>query len=294
MVGTRNAEELKKQPEADLVVNYIVHRKRKGLYSLILVSGLPGSGKSSQCQRLGEKVSEKILGDNIFNADCVVDSFLGFVKIIKNAKASELNICVIEEVSVLFPSRRAMATDNVDLAKLLDTCRKKEVVIFANAPIWTSIDSHMRSMANVFIQAISVYKKAGIVHSKCYKLQTDPRTGKTYTHNFKRGNRDVNRMYTLKPNKETWENYEGKKDSFLDEIYSKAEAKALDRKKKDDKLIRSLNPTNIEGFTSQELQIFDAVKLKGMKQSDVGKAHGVSQSRISQIMAKINKNKESY
>ena len=33
-------------------------RRRKGLYSLVLVHGLPGTGKSSTCFRLIEKVEE--------------------------------------------------------------------------------------------------------------------------------------------------------------------------------------------------------------------------------------------
>jgi hypothetical protein len=99
-------------------------------------------------------------------------------------------------------------------------------------------------------------------------------------------------MYTFKPNKETWENYEKKKDTFLDEIYNKAEARALARKQKDEKLMNSLKGVNVKGFTSQELSIYDAVQLKGMKQKDVALAHGLSKSRISQIMIKIRQNKD--
>ena len=291
MVTVSSVEDLKKFPEADLPVNYICDRKRKGLYSLTLVSGLPGSGKSSQCCRLAEKVLEKMTGKNTFTANNITDNFLGFVRFVRDAKADEVNVIVVEEISVLFPSRRAMSGENVDLAKVLDTCRKKQVIIFANAPIWTSIDSHMRSMANLYLQAIKVYKKAGIVYSKCYKLQTDPRTGKTYTHNFKRNNREVNKMYTIACNAEVWAEYEGKKDSFLDDIYSKAEARAMHRAMKDEKMLKSVTKIDDTELTAQEIIVDSMVNKKGKKHQEVADILGVGRSRVSQLASIINKKK---
>ncbi len=127
MVTVETTEDLKKYPEADLVVNYITNRKNQGLYSLILIAGLPGTGKTSECCRLGEKTSIKLTGENNFTSACIGDNFLHFLKFVKQAKPEEVNIYVMEEISVLFPSRRAMSGDNVDLAKVLDTCRKNKL-----------------------------------------------------------------------------------------------------------------------------------------------------------------------
>lgn len=292
MVKVLTVEDLKKYPEADLVVNYICERKRRGLYTLALISGLPGSGKSSQCCRLGEKVTEKLTGENTFTAKNITDSFLGLVKFVKDAKPEEVNVIVLEEISVLFPSRRAMSGENVDLAKVLDTCRKKQVIIFANAPIWISIDSHMRSMANVYLQSIKVYKKAQIVFSKCYKLQTDPRTGKTYTHNFKRDNKDVNKMYTGPCNADTWKEYESRKDSFLDTIYSMAEARAMTRALKDEKMLNRVKQVDDNELTSQELLVDTMVNKKGSRHEDAADVLGVGRSRVTQLVKSINIKKQ--
>jgi hypothetical protein len=289
MANILSVEDLKNFPEADLITNYICDRKKKGLYTLVLVSGLPGSGKSSQCCRLAELVVEKLSGKNTFTSNNITSNFLHFVRFVRDADPEKIEVVVVEEISVLFPSRRAMSGENVDLSKVLDTCRKRQVIIFANAPIWTSIDSHMRSMANVYIQAIKVYKKAGIVYSKCYRLQTDPRTGKTYTHNFKRNGREVNRIYTLACDKNTWAEYESKKDSFLDEIYLKAEARAIARKKKDDKLLEHVTPRSIQGLTGKELAIFDAVRTKGRTQTSVAKEMGVSVPVICRALQAIDR-----
>lgn len=282
-----SVHDLKLFPESDLVISYISERWKQGLYSLCLVNGLPGSGKSSLCCRLSELVYLKLVGENQFQATDIVDNLLDFIKAVRSATPDKVKVIVIEEISVLFPSRRAMSGDNVDIAQILDTCRKKKIIIFANAPVWNTIDSHIRSMANVFAQTIKVYKGAELVYSKCYRLQTDPRTGKTYTHNFKRDGRDVNRMYTLKPNMEVWDEYETKKDKFLDRIYSKAEARQIQKMKKDEKLLRHLDPDKIDGLTSQELKVFDMVKIKKRTQKEVAKELGITQGRISQILAEI-------
>lgn len=283
----KSVEDLKLQPESDVLVNYIVDRWKKGLYSLILVAGLPGTGKSSLCIRLKEKLHE-ILGGTAKIVD-INDNLLDFVRFVRNAnpEGPEPDIGVTEEISVLFPSRRAMSTDNVDLARILDTCRKKKVILFANAPIWTSIDSHMRSMANVYIQTIRVYKQAELVFCKCYKLQTDPRTGKTYTHSFKRGIKDVNRCYVLKPNSDLWKQYESKKDTFLDNVYEKIEARQVKKLKQDEKLIAHLGKKKIEGLTGEELWIYDSIISKGKKHKDVAAEIGIKPSSFSDRWKKI-------
>jgi len=291
MVKVNSTMDILTKPEADLVINYAIDRKKKGLYSLILISGLPGSGKSSSSIRIGEKITNQYSkGENFFGAENVVDNFLDFINFVRHAKPSELNICVVEEISVLFPSRRAMSADNVDLAKILDTCRKKQVIIIANAPIWKAIDSHMRSMGNIYIQTLRVYKMASIVVSKFYRLQTDPRTGKTYTHSFKRNGRVVKKMYTKMPNKEEWAKYEGKKNAFLEELYSKVKRKAEERKKKEGG--RSLKNTSIETLDEDYKKIYYLKYVEKLKGFKIAEKMGLSAGRISQMLAKIKEFKE--
>jgi hypothetical protein len=288
----KSVKDLKNSPESDMVINYIVERYRRGLYSLVLISGLPGTGKSSSCIRLKEKLHEALGGEGTIKE--INDNLLDFVRFVRSADPEKgtPDIGVTEEVSVLFPSRRAMSGDNVDLSRILDTCRKKKVILFANAPLWPSIDSHMRSMANVYIQTVKVYKKEQLVYCKCYKLQTDPRTGKTYTHSFKRGIKDVNRCYVLKPNSKLWAEYESKKDKFLDKLYQKIEARQLTKIAKDEKLLGQFGEKKVKGLTGRELMIYDAYYTKQRKQKDIGQELGLSVKTISGILVKIRKKLE--
>lgn len=274
--------------EADLVLGYIKYRKKKGLYTLVLVSGLPGTGKTSTCFRLGELITTDILGENKMRAHHIIDSFLALTKAIMNADPKELNVFVVEEVSVLFPSRRAMSGINVDLARLLDTARKKQVILLANAPIWKSIDSHMRALGNIYIETRKIYRSEKIVLSKFYRLQTDPRGGKTYTHCFKRDGRKVRRMFTRKPDSEQWNIYEGKKDDFMKKLYETLVAREEKRLKKEDKELTGLHIVE-KPLTPNERKVYMLKVEQKLNQTEIAKVMGCTPSYISLVWQDLRK-----
>ena len=276
-------------PESDVVVNYIVERKKQGLYTLSFSSGLPGSGKSSQCQRVAELVSIALTGKNIITEDNIFDDLLGLLKFVQDSKPNEVNIGIIEEISVLFPSRRAMASDNVAIGKILDTARKKEVILFANAPIWTSIDSHLRALGNIYIETLRINKTDGVVISKALRLQTNPGSGKTYFHWFTRKGAEVQRVFTKKPNSEVWEKYELKKDKFMNNLYEELKFKAnkaRDKLKKD--MNKHINPP-MRALTERELQVHQLLNIQGLKQKEVAEKIGINEPRITAIKKNILK-----
>ena len=187
-----------KLPEADVLLTAIKERSKKGLNSNIFVIGLSGTGKSSTSIRVAELLEEKRKEEEetipqIF----IIDSLLELIKSLRKSK--EGDIIISEEVSVLFSSRRAMAGDNVSIGKVMDTCRKKQLTIISNAPIWGSIDSHLRGMGHFLIETLRINKTQKVVVSKFHRLQTNPSTGKTYRHTMQRDGRDVSRMFTKMP-----------------------------------------------------------------------------------------------
>jgi predicted DNA-binding protein (UPF0251 family) len=271
-------------PEADLVVNYVNTRYRKGLNTNIYIIGLSGSGKSSASQRIGELIieSREDKGIELF----ICDSLLGFLRSIKKSK--EGDIIIIEEVSVLFSSRRAMAKDNVNIGKVLDTCRKKQLCIISNAPLWNTIDSHMRAMGHMIIETLRINKTKGVVISKFHRLQTNPATSKTYKHTMRRQGRDVSRMFTRKPDAERWAAYEALKDKFIDELY---EELLFDAKKKQDKKNKEMqkHKPSVRRLTERELQIHQLYNVKKLNQKEVAKQAGISQARVCRILQNIQK-----
>lgn len=270
-------------PECDVVVRYINKRYKTGLNTNIYVIGLSGTGKSSTSQRLSEKIIEDRGEDNEVR---IVDSFLGLLKAVINSKSGD--IIIIEEVSVLFPSKRAMAEENVNVGKVLDTCRKRNLCIISNAPLWPSIDSHMRAMGHLLIETLKIVIKYQIVISKFHRLQTNPLTGKTYRHTMQRSGRDINRLFTKKPNQEKWDKYERDKDKFMDELYKTMEFKQKKKKEKLDKEMGITRPS-MRSLTEKELRVHQLVNVKSMKVAEVAKETGVTERRIYSVLKNIQK-----
>ncbi len=276
-------------PESDVIVDLIIKRFKKGLYTLVLVIGLPGTGKSSTCFRLSELVSKGLEEkEEIKPKIKVVDSFLQLTEFIRNANKGD--VAVIEEVGVLFPSRRSMAHDNVSVGKVLDTCRKKQVILLANSPILKQVDSNIRSMACLSIETLKIIKNQKVVVSKPLRLQTNPGSGKTYTHRLSRGGKEVHRTYTRMPNKEIWEEYEEQKDKFMEKLYEKLKLQALDN---DEKLRKRLGITHKvrekKPLSKREIEVYDLVRRQKMTQEEAAFKLGISQQRVSGILQDISK-----
>jgi len=272
--------------ECDVVVNYINKRHKKGLNTNVYVIGLSGTGKSSTSQRLSEKIIEDRDENNKVQ---ITDSFLGLLKAVRTSR--EGDIIIIEEVSVLFPSKRAMAEENVNIGKVLDTCRKRNLCIISNGPLWPSIDSHMRAMGHLLIETLKIVIKHQIVVSKFHRLQTNPLTGKTYRHTMQRNGRDINRLFTKKPDEEKWKEYEMSKDKFMDELYTMMEFKQKKKKEKLQKEMGIVKP-KIQELSARQLQVHQLINREGMKQGQAATQLGLSQQRISTILKEIVKKTE--
>jgi len=270
-------------PEADVVVDYIEGRKKKGLYSLVLTSGLPGTGKSSVDLRLAELVSLKLTGENIITEKNIIDDVLNLIKFLREADEKKVCIAIIEEMSVLFPSRRAMSHDNVVVGKLLDTARKKQVILLANAPLWTSIDSHIRALGNIYIETLRINKTDCVVICKAQRLQTNPGSGKTYFHWLRRKGKEVQRIFFKKPNSETWKNYEDRKDRFIDELYEDLKKKTLKKQGK-----AEVKPI-VKPLTPKQLKIYDLVVRGGMTHDDASRQIGITRQAVTQALKEIKK-----
>ncbi len=284
----------KNYPESDVIVNYIVDRFHKGFYTMILTIGLPGTGKSSADMRLSELTKERINAIRVkrglteSSEPAVVDSLIEFIEWLQKAKKGDC--VVIEELSVLFPSRRSMAGENVAIGRVLDTCRKKQVVIFSNAPILKSIDSHLRAMAHICVETLKIVKTQKVVVSKCHKLQTNPGSGKTYLHTFQRRGRDVKRIYTAMPDLENWAKYEKRKDKFMDTLYKELKAKAEVKREKLEKSMGIVRKDNVKkALTDRQIQLYTMSEIKGMTNVEISEQLGIGQSAVSCGLAVVRR-----
>jgi len=283
--GKKKKLDYSKIEEAPLLLKFITKRNKKGLSSMIFVIGLRGSGKSSLCQRLGQLIEEKRPEAELF----IVDSLLSLLKAIRKSK--EGDIIVIEEITVLFPSRRAMSGENVAISKVLDTIRKKQLIIFTNCPIWKSIDNNMKASGDVIVETLRIIKTEGMVKAKFHRIQVNPFSGQVFRHTFQNSKgQDINRLYTRMPNLEKWKEYEKEKDVFMDTLYKTEQLKQERKKRKEDKEL-GINKENVsmDTLSPQYKQVLYLRKVENLKMEDIGRKMNLSFQRISQILKEIRR-----
>ncbi|MFW9927919.1 MAG: hypothetical protein ACFFD1_00845 [Candidatus Thorarchaeota archaeon] len=283
-----------KYPEATAPVETIYQRFKKGLGTTVFVIGLPGTGKSSTCIRMGELITEKIHGKVRITEDNIADSLLKVVKFIRDVKIPG-EVLIIEEIAVLFPSTRAMSKDNVAIGKIMDTIRKKQVILITNAPVLKHIDSHMRALGNMLIETQKIVKTHSIVVSKVFRLQTNPQSGKTYFHKLMRDGKDIDLIYTKKPGEEIWNKYEDDKDSFLGKLYEKLENEHLIKmdeeqaklEKRKYKIKLKNQELEIEDLTPREKELYHLMVNRKLRVTEAAKIMGVVHTAAGHLKKKI-------
>lgn len=282
-----NLIDYEKIPESDSVRNYIKDRYNKGLYTLLLAIGLPGTGKSSACQRLGELICEDLGNGQKLKSKDIVDSLEKFLERIINVKGPG-EVIIIEEVSVLFPSKRAVSAENVIMGKVLDTCRKKQVILLSNAPVLSSIDSHIRQMAHILIETLRINKKEGVCVYGAWRLQTNPKSGKTYTHRFMRNNFDVDRHYVRQPSPEIWEEYEKDKDKFIADLYKLEVLRAIRKKEEEMKKLGIVKIVVKDKITELEKQV-STLDHQGLSGKEIAEKLKKSPQSVSNALSRYKK-----
>ena len=284
---------IRKTEEADLMLRFLIYRFKKGFSSLILVVGARGTGKSSTCYRLSEMYNETLnpirekmkLQEREYGK--LVDSHLGLIEFVKNAQMGD--DCVLEEISVLYPSRRSMSNDSVGVSQVFDIIRKKRLVIYANTPMALSSDKNIRSSANAMVQTYKILKGEQSVLSRFWKLQPNFLSGKIYMHGFKKKGKKVDFMYTKMPNKDSWLEYERRKDNFIDETYAKLLRKA---EMKNEKELKELGYGKLQRkpLTDKQRRVMELlVDNNGI---EVAKILGIDQTSVSKT--KVLAEKKGY
>lgn len=246
---------VKNTKEAEVLINYLKYRFKRGYSTLILVIGGRGTGKSSTCYRLSEIINEELnplrekIGLGKKELGTMADSHLKFMSFVKHSELGD--DCILEEISVLYPSRRAMGEENVAISKVFDIIRKKRLIIFANCPVALTADKNIRLSANVLLKTYKIIKSEEVVLSQMWKQQPNYFKGDVFPHKFTKNGKVLDFMYTKMPNKETWKGYEGDKDTFIDEEYDKLIKKAENKR---DKELKELGYAPIERKPLTEMQ----------------------------------------
>lgn len=263
-----------KVEEAGAIRRQIQVTYKRGRVNIVHVIGLPGTGKSWACLRLGELISLDIHGKIELEIDAVVDNLLDLLKFIRRVKKPG-EVCIAEEIGVWLSSKRAMSAINVDAGMIWDTIRKKRIIILANNPINKDVDKKLLALSSMQIQTLSMNKQFGVTILKPLRLQTNPDTAKTYRHRLKDGGKEVHRCWIGKPRKELTDAYEHSKDQFLDDLYERLEKKHQEKRDKEVGKL-GLKVGEITAIESKRFGMYD----RGMTFQDIANVDGSSYEAI--------------
>lgn len=265
--------------EAELIIKHLLFIYKKGRFPMIKVLGHPGTGKSGACMRIAELLNLRLHGTCSFDPQYIVDNLEDLVEVIIRTKPSDKRVIVIEEMSSLFNNRRFMGKDNVAANKIFDTMRKKGMIVIGNYPIDKTVDSHIEKLFNVSLEVINLDKINKKYFLRAIILQTNPGTGKTYTHLFKNDRGFDVRFFNLSwCDPDTFAAYDEGKDVFMKELYENILNKKRAERAKE-VLVSNQIKNGLKPLTENQKQVMQALG-SGKKLEDIAKATNRSVSAI--------------
>lgn len=260
-------------PENGAIRLEILKKHNKNFLNVIHVIGLPGTGKSWYCIRLGQQLSLDIHKEDRLTVNHIATNLLQLLKIIRKAKRGEIIIC--EEIGVWLGSRRAMSAENVDAGHVWDTMRKKKMIIIMNDPIRKDVDSKIQRLTSLEIQTMSLNKTAGICIVKPLRVQTNVSTGKVYRHRLYVSGKEIHKCWSGRVEGEIADDYENLKDDYLDDLYKRLERKHQDKRDKEvGKVAKKVGVvTEVESRRAN-------LRSRGLKIKEIARTEGVGREAV--------------
>lgn len=279
------------------IIGSIVHRWRLGKLTMVAVNGEPGTGKSWLCIRASELIYERIKKAKP-SIKHIVTRDIQLLELLLTAEKG--TVIIVEEASVLFNARRATSGENVAFSMIVDTCRKKGLILFLNFPFSDSLDKHGRNMCSHSIEAKELHKEKEICLARVLKLQYNDRVKKMYRKHLKvkigRKVEKISRVWFGPPqDKELIDQYELSKDAFLKELYERKLKEAENRKKRKDRELNGIpKKDKSEAKTEKELKriernnrIIELANTGELTQAEIAKTVGMTRESVNKIIKKF-------
>jgi len=174
---------------------------RKNSNFLCVVIGLPGSGKSYACLRLGQLITDEINKYNLkkgipligFNERNITFSPTDFMKQIHGDEALPPgSVIIYEEAGTTLDSKDALNKLNKMIAHVIETMRYRRYITFFNLPRYMNLDKTIRCLCHCLIETKKIDRRNNLNYIKPQFLNYNPKIDKMYykfikfTHNGKK------------------------------------------------------------------------------------------------------------
>jgi len=205
---------------------------RKNTNFLCVVVGLPGTGKSYSCIRLGQLVTDEINEYNRkhdkpeieFSMNNVVFTPGDFLRRIHGKDAlTPGSVIIFEEVGTSLDSKDALTKLNKMIAHVVETMRYRKYITFFNLPRFMNLDKTIRSLCHCVIETKKIVHHKNFCYIKPLLTQFNPKLDKAYHRyvKFKDGGKQhkATSVKLRKPTTKIRNEYERMKHAFADNLY---------------------------------------------------------------------------
>jgi hypothetical protein len=167
-----------------------VHFQNK-MFSACIVAE-PGSGKSYCAIDFAWLLDRGENDKPRFSMDRVCFSASQFAEVISKDWPKGTAI-IMDDAGLNLYSREAMNRTVRQIAKVFQSCRYKNLVVFLTLPTLAMLDKTVRTLLNAYIEPVEIIADIEKVRAKFHFVETNPKTGKIYY------NRPEMRSYVLHP-----------------------------------------------------------------------------------------------
>lgn len=162
--------------------------KRVNLYNKMFSGiwvGEPGSGKSFGALSICDLLDRGENDVGRFNMSRVCFSASQFAEVV-GKDLPRGSAILIDDAGLSLCSRESMTRIVIQIAKIFQSIRYRNLIIFLTLPSMGSLDKNVRELLNSYFEPTKINFDVRKTRVKFHRLQTNPKSGKIYSHKPKR------------------------------------------------------------------------------------------------------------
>ena len=268
--------------EGRQIFEIVRNRINKKLGVTILITGLPGKGKSFIGLRFMELWYDYHFGE-LFPVTHVCETLEQAILLVKDFKRPGEAIQV-EELSVLAGRRDSLSSENKLWNKFMDTVRMKQTIIIGNCPHLTFVDKHFVLLSDFWMEAMGVNFREKRSYCKCLFIQTTQHKRDPYMHRLiDDDGMPIDYFRFSKPSDELVKDFLELEKGNKNKIYEELAQKIIAKKEKEKKSIE-----NLPRFTVKEAQAL-RYKIEGLKGPEAAEKMDIAKSSYYFLLEQVKK-----
>lgn len=237
---TRGAKSVRQHVNDSDVVKEIAYKMLGGTGQNMLITGLPGSGKSWTALSLAIQIS-KITGAK-FRPEHVCFTPLQFSQVYNDENLTpEFSTLIFDEAGVSYGARDSQTTANKTFGQVVQTIRYRKLLVILTTPDMSFIDVVARKSLHWWLETVEIDRKNGLCYLKPHVVDVIQMTGDILYPFPRFDDYMVDSLIVSKVQSDIAEQYEKVSHEYKKQIAVQAEAQFLEGE-----AAKRIDPTFVE------------------------------------------------